>query len=185
PGGGANASAAVSSHLYCSDLGSVHPGWLTNRAVAIAYRVVAPMKNADWDRLVVPVLAMIGWPLVSPRPAAVPSPLVSAAGATSTSAAWSRLSTVGSVTLAGVAELPTTIFLITCGVWYTPLLASVAIVVACSSTVSDAWPSAVPAWSSIFFRPLALVSTPKALAMLTTECWPVWVLYATRCHRSV
>ena len=71
PGGGANARAAV--ELHCG----LHPacgqcGLLTNMASAIAYFGVAAMKNADWDRLVVPVLAMTGWPLFSPRPAAVP-----------------------------------------------------------------------------------------------------------------
>ena len=44
---------------------------------AIAYLGVAPRKNADCDRLVVPVLAMTVWPLVRPRPVAVPSDPVS------------------------------------------------------------------------------------------------------------
>ena len=40
---------------------------------AIAYLGVAPRKNADCDRFVVPVFAMTVWPLVRPRPLAVPS----------------------------------------------------------------------------------------------------------------
>ena len=42
-------------------------GLLTNMPTAIAYFGVAPMKNADWDRFVVPVLAMTVWPLVEPE----------------------------------------------------------------------------------------------------------------------
>ncbi len=128
---------------------------------------------------------MTGWPLVSPRPAAVPPEDVSADSAQSTSAAWSGVSTARTGIFSGTAAVPTTICLMTCGVWYTPLSASVAIGVACSSTVRDAWPSAVPASSCIVTRPLAWVSTPKALAIWTTGCWPVWGLKATRCHRSV
>jgi len=115
----------------------------------------------------------------------VPPAVVSADSAQSTSAAWLGVSTMRSVGFARLTELPTMIFLITCGLWYTPLSARVAIVVACSSTVSDAWPSAVPAWSSIVFRPLAWMSTPKALAILVTGCVPVCGSYATRCHRSL
>ena len=33
---------------------------------------MAPMKNADWALSVVPVLAMISWPLLMPAPGAVP-----------------------------------------------------------------------------------------------------------------
>src|SRR5215471_10148595 len=72
PAGGVNASADVDVQRPCSDGGSVQPGWLTNIPTAIASRWVAPRKNADWDRLVVPVFAMTVWPLVRPRPLAVP-----------------------------------------------------------------------------------------------------------------
>ena len=88
---------------------------------------------------------------------------------------------------AGMTWLPLVICWMTCGLEYSPWSASVAIVVACSSTVSDAWPSAVTGLvlHRACHRPLALTSTPNAVAMLTTGCWPVAVLYATRCHRSV
>ena len=33
---------------------------------------MAPMKNADWAVFVVPVLAMISWPLLIPAAGAVP-----------------------------------------------------------------------------------------------------------------
>src|SRR5690348_14936149 len=187
PGGGWNARDAGFEHCDPNRVGQF--GLLTNRASAMAYRGVAAMKYADWDRLVVPVLAMTVWPLSRPRPAAVPLPVVSADSAQSTSAAWSAVSTWRVVIFAGVTELPTMIFLITCGLWYRPLSASVAIVVACSSTVSDAWPSAIPASSCMGLGPptipLARTSTPKALAMSVTGCRPVVWSYATRCHRSV
>src|SRR5947207_10349611 len=135
PAGGANARAEVDEHSASNRFGQC--GLLTNMASAMAYLGVAAMKYADWDRLVVPVLAMTGWPLSRPRPAAVPSPVVSADSAQSTSAAWSAVSTLRWVIFAGMAELPTMMSLMTCGLWYTPLSASVAIVVACSSAVSD------------------------------------------------
>src|SRR5580692_6707984 len=115
PGGGANARAEVELHCDSYRLGQC--GLLTNIASAMAYFGVAAMKNADWDRLVVPVLAMTGWLLSRPRPAAVPPPLVSADSAQSTSAAWSWVSTVRWVIFAWVTELPTMIFLMTCGLW--------------------------------------------------------------------
>jgi hypothetical protein len=49
------------------------PFWLVNMPTAIAYLGVAPRKNADCDMFVVPVFAMTVWPLVRPRPLAVPS----------------------------------------------------------------------------------------------------------------
>ena len=55
----------------CSDAGQW--GLLTNMPTAIAYLGVAPRKNADCDRFVVPVFAMTVWPLVRPSPLAVPS----------------------------------------------------------------------------------------------------------------
>src|SRR5437899_5366399 len=124
PGGGAYASAEVAEHCDPSRGGQF--GRLTNMASAMAYLGVAAMKYADWDRLVVPVLAMTGWPLSRPRPAAVPPALVSADSAQSTSAAWSGVSTVRWVIFAGMVELPTMMSLMTCGLWYTPLSASVA-----------------------------------------------------------
>ena len=48
------------------------PCWLVNSATARAWLGMAPMKNADWAVLVVPVLAMISWPLLSPAVGAVP-----------------------------------------------------------------------------------------------------------------
>src|SRR5215469_1784865 len=128
PAGGAYASAESAEHADPSRGGQF--GWLTNMASAIAYFGVAAMKYADWDRLVVPVLAMTGWPLSMPRPAAVPPGFVSADSAQATSAAWSGVSTSRVVVFAGMTELPTMIFLMTCGLWYTPLSAIVAIVVA-------------------------------------------------------
>src|SRR5215469_13665521 len=71
-----------------------------------------------------------------------------------------------------------TIWAITCGVTYTPLLASVANVVACSSTVSEAMPSAMPTSPTLACRLDAFVSTPNALAMLTVARVPA------RCTRS-
>src|SRR5712691_4468737 len=52
---------------------------------------------------------------------------------------------------------------------------------ACSATVSDAWPSAMPAWFFIVSIPEASVSTPNACAVWTTftPSGP-----ATVCHRS-
>src|SRR5215475_2860411 len=72
PAGDAKASACVESQAACSEAESVHPGLLTIMPTAIAYLGVAPRKNADCDRFVVPVFAMIVWPLVRPRPLAVP-----------------------------------------------------------------------------------------------------------------
>ncbi len=60
---------------------------------------------------------------------------------------------------------------ITCGLSYMPLLASVANVLACSSTVSEAWPRAVPTSLRWVYRPEAAVSTPNDFAMLTMF-WP-------------
>ena len=65
--------ADVDVQKDCSDAGRVQPGWLTNMPTAIASFGVAPMKNADWDRLVVPVLAMTSRPSGRPAVAAVPS----------------------------------------------------------------------------------------------------------------
>src|SRR6266567_755262 len=113
PAGGANARAEVDEHCASSRFGQC--GLLTNRASAIAYFGVAAMKYADCDRLVVPVLAMTGWPLSRPRPAAVPPALVSADSAQSTSAAWLEVSTMRVVIFAGVTELPTMMSLMTCG----------------------------------------------------------------------
>src|SRR6266566_6195930 len=113
PGGGWNARDA--GELHCDPNRAGQCGFSTNRASAIAYFGVAAMKYADWDRLVVPVLAMTGWPLSRPRPAAVPPELVSADSAQSTSAAWSGVSTVRWVILAGMVELPTMMSLMTCG----------------------------------------------------------------------
>ena len=48
------------------------PCSLVNSATASAWLGMAPMKNADWAVLVVPVLAMISWPLLSPAVGAVP-----------------------------------------------------------------------------------------------------------------
>src|SRR5258708_14387482 len=104
PGGGWNARDAGEVHCDPNRLGQF--GFSTNRASAIAYFGVAAMKYADWDRLVVPVLAMTGWPLVRPRPAAVPPLTVSADSAQSTSAAWLGVSTVRLVIFAVVTELP-------------------------------------------------------------------------------
>src|SRR5579871_1152275 len=87
PAGGAYARDEVAEHCEPSRAGQC--GLLTNMASAMAYFGVAAMKNADWARLVVPVLAMTGWPLSRPRPAAVPPPVVSADSAQPTSAAWS------------------------------------------------------------------------------------------------
>src|SRR5579875_2325279 len=70
-------------------------------------------------------------------------------------------------------------FAITCGVAYSPSAASVAIIVACSSRVSDPWPSASPDSCSNCGGEAACTSTPNALAMSIT------VLPPTRCHRSV
>src|SRR5215467_6591784 len=105
PGGGAYASAESAEHCDPSLAGQF--GWLTNMASAIAYLGVAAMKYADWDRLVVPVLAMTGWPLSRPRPAAVPPGLVSADSAQATSAAWLGVSTGRAVIFAGMSVLPT------------------------------------------------------------------------------
>ena len=55
--------SSVSVPLPCS---------LVNSATASAWLGMAPMKNADWAVLVVPVLAMISWPLLSPAVGAVP-----------------------------------------------------------------------------------------------------------------
>ena len=50
------------------------PFWLlVNIATASACCWMAPMKNADWAVLVVPVLPMISWPLVMAAAVAVPS----------------------------------------------------------------------------------------------------------------
>jgi hypothetical protein len=46
--------------------------------------------------------------------------------------------------MAVVIAAPCVMVAMTCGVTYSPLLAKVAKVLACSSTVSDAWPSALP-----------------------------------------
>src|SRR5438445_4856376 len=108
PGGGWNARDAGEVHCDPNRVGQC--GLLTNMASAMAYFGVAAMKNADWDSLVVPVLAMTGWPLSRPRPAAVPVGVVSADSAQSTSAAWSGVSTVRTVGFASLTELPTMIF---------------------------------------------------------------------------
>src|SRR5690348_7722826 len=115
PAGGAYASAESAEHCDPSRAGQF--GWLTNMASAIAYLGVAAMKYADWDRLVVPVLAMTGWPLSRPRPAAVPPGRVSADSAQSTSAACSGVSTVRVVGFALVTEVPMVICPMTCGLW--------------------------------------------------------------------
>ena len=80
--------------------------------------------------------------------------------------------------------------LMTCGVWYVPPSASVAIMFACSSTVSEAWPSAVPASSCMRLQAappcfMELTSTPKALAISVTLLGlPLGLYPATRCQRS-
>src|SRR5438445_10314291 len=107
PGGGWNARDAGEVHCDPNRVGQC--GLLTNMASAMAYLGVAAMKYADWDRLVVPVLAMTSWPLSRPRPAAVPPPpgTVSCDSAQSTSAAWPAVSTWRVVIFAGVSEWPT------------------------------------------------------------------------------
>jgi hypothetical protein len=54
-------SAALRRHSF----GPVLPVWSwVNIATARAWLGIAPTKNADWAVLVVPVLAMISWPLL-------------------------------------------------------------------------------------------------------------------------
>ena len=53
------------------------PCWLVNMPTARVNCGIEPMKKADWDRLVVPVLAMISRPSGRPAVAAVPPGLVS------------------------------------------------------------------------------------------------------------
>ena len=53
------------------------PCWLVNMPIARLNCGMAPMKNADWDRFVVPVLAMISRPSTSPTFGAVPPGLSS------------------------------------------------------------------------------------------------------------
>src|ERR1035438_7148258 len=70
-----------------------------------------------------------------------------------------------------------------CGVVYAPLLASVANVLACSSTVNDAVPSAVP-------TPPTPAASPDALPVLTPNALPIWMMFcpsvpAARWYRSV
>src|SRR6266568_2368599 len=86
PGGGSNARDA--GELHCDPNRAGQCGFSTNRASAIAYFGVAAMKYADWDRLVVPVLAMTAWP---------------------------ALSTLRWMIFAGTVELPTMMSLMTCG----------------------------------------------------------------------
>ena len=53
------------------------PCWLVNMPTARVNCGIEPMKKADWDRLVVPVLAMISRPSGRPAFGAVPPGLVS------------------------------------------------------------------------------------------------------------
>jgi hypothetical protein len=53
------------------------PCSLVNNATARACWGMAPMKNADWAVFVVPVLAMISWPLLIAAIVAVPKEVVS------------------------------------------------------------------------------------------------------------
>src|SRR5262249_5478275 len=52
-------------------LPSLLPCSLVNSATASVWLGMAPMKNADWALSVVPVLAMISWPLLMAAPGAV------------------------------------------------------------------------------------------------------------------
>src|SRR5215469_13025996 len=125
PAGGWKDRDPTELHWACSRFGQV--GLLTNMPTAAAYLGVAPMKNADWARFVVPVLAMTSWPLFSPRPAAVPPGWVSNDIAQSASAAWAGVSTSRCTIWAGMTWLPSVICWMTCGLEYSPWLASVAI----------------------------------------------------------
>src|SRR5215467_2125843 len=71
PCGGAKAKACVELQALASCGGQ--PFLLVNMPTAIAYLGVAPRKKADCDMFVVPVFAMTVWPLVRPRPLAVPN----------------------------------------------------------------------------------------------------------------
>src|SRR5215471_3425929 len=110
PAGGWKERAWGAGHRAPGDSGQW--GLLPNIPTAIASRWVAPRKNADCDRLVVPVLAMTVWPLVRPRPLAVPIGPMSKDIAQSTSAAWSGVSTSRWVIFAGMTwPVPVTISL--------------------------------------------------------------------------
>src|ERR1051326_8543927 len=71
-----------------------------------------------------------------------------------------------------MVPLDSVIFATTCGVTYSPPAASVANIVACSSTVSEPVPSASPTSPTLACRPDSLVLTPNALAMLTVAWVP-------------
>src|ERR1039457_6328866 len=81
--------------------------------------------------------------------------------------------------MAVVVAAPCVMVAMTCGVGYSPMLANV---LACSSTVSDAWPSALPTSSRMVPSPDASVLTPNACA--------IWMMFwpsvpATGWYRSV
>src|ERR1700749_1574353 len=61
-----------SSSRVCLAVPILLPCSLVNSATASVWLGMAPMKNADWALSVVPVLAMISWPLLMAGQGAVP-----------------------------------------------------------------------------------------------------------------
>src|SRR5215472_1393799 len=109
---------------------------------ASVYCGIAPMKNAEWEFVVVPVLPMICRPSVIAAAVPVPSTVVISIPYW-TCESSGALSTTASVTFAGTTGPPGTWYDCTMWAeWYVPLLEIVDSIVACSLTVSEAVPRA-------------------------------------------
>src|SRR5215471_2418572 len=143
---------------------------------ASEYCGIAPMKKAAFEFVVVPVLPMIGRPSVIA--AAVPVPLTVVCDI----AYWTCESSDGVSTWRWVTmprctgALAAWYVATTCAEWYVPPLAIVDSIVACSLTVSEPVPSAMPTWPTLSRSPEPsgneAMFTPKFAAMLMMALVP-------------